>query len=1695
MATPLIVPRADSEGGLGSATKYWASAYIDTITTAGNVNIKQTDDSGFDGGLIIERSSNTQKLVIGIDGGAVNFNSPDSLTYKFRANGTEKAKITGDGNATFAGTLAVNGISTFTPGNISFDLSGQATGTTVIGNNSGSAAAPTVGGKTTATNGAGLQIISGSNNTNNGPDMEFSAREHDNSDFSTITTPAFQFKRHTTPLVSILRNGKFGIGTATPAFPLDIVGFANSNSGFIATDGTIDNRISWASGNVGFFGTISNHPIAFYTNSAERVRILADGKIGIGTTTPQKALEISAATTAGGGVLRLSGTGNGSQNDQVGAIEFFTGDTTDNSPGVFAKIRGVGHASGGEGSLQFVVDMPSEGADASTIAMHINPDGKIGVGTIAPSSLLHLHQTGSGTNTTIITEDDARKLLIGRDSIKCTDLSGNVANLNIQQDGGDVAFGGDVTLSSASSPAVAVTDTTNTVTAKLYSQNSDSHIGTTTNHPLIIDTNNTAAITIDTSQNATFAGNITFGDGHIIGDDGDDNLSIASSAGENIILDSAADIMLDADGGDWFFRDGGSNIVQLAVGSGSSPTFSASQLNADFVFKGNDGGQSVTALTLDMSEVGAATFSSTVAATSYNGVPLFTDVPNQSMYTHDVSATDVNAANNSAYGFLALSSVTQGDNNVAMGYLAGRLIDTGERNVTIGSHAGDALRGGGYNVAIGHGALSAEDGHGSTTAIGYKALNVQDAGAESYNVAVGYQAGLSVSTGVQNTIVGGSAGDAITTGAHNVAVGYDTLSAIDSGTRNTAVGYKALKTLTLGGIGENTALGYQAALVMETGSQNTALGANALTTNVDGDHNTAVGSEALKSFEADTDGHGNNTAVGSAAMRDATTGQNNTAVGVFAMGDGVVTGDENVAVGKGSMLNVTSTEYSTAIGMNSMGAGATSGNYNTAVGHNSGRDLTTGTENTLLGTNCALSISTGSHNVAVGMQTMQNNTVGNRNTAIGTYALFTNVDSSQNVAVGFEALRILEPASASNGLNVAVGYQAGKAMTTGTNNTVIGGEAGDSLTTGIQNVALGYAALSGENTGSKSVGIGAFALRVQDFNGDAYNVAVGHDAAKAVTSGVQNTALGARTLQANTVGADNVAIGYQALFTNVDGSRSIAIGTNALLAQEPASAVEMHNVAIGYNAGTSVTVATANTIIGGLAGDALTSGSANTAIGKDSLSACIDGDFNTAVGFEALEDYDDGDGNGHNTAIGSQSQRNATTGEFNTSLGSLSIGTGITTGDNNIAIGYQSGNALTSGASNVLIGRDAGDALTSGANNVAIGSEALSTQVIHGQNVAVGFRALKTQNVSGHGNNTAVGMQAGLSVTTGTENVFVGSAAGDGLTTGVKNVAVGAGALSAANAGNNNTAVGYQALAVAGDASNAGVSRDNTAIGFQAGLDLSTAVNTALMGAKAGAALTTGTNCTMIGYAAGFATEAGGNNTFIGAAAGLANEGGGNNIAIGQGADFGSANYSNAIAIGTGLTQNLGSNTVEIGNATMTKFKTNGAMTNRAYTGTAEGAGIDASDAVSISVGEYNSEIITNIFVDLGAGSIISTTTDGGILGNSGEEAPFITKITKAVNGVVYRGELICLEAPNASAAVDIDLSANSSGTLVAGADGNATILINSGGAHTVGRMVASTFAVTDNHFLYLTQSGTTNGTYGAGKLLIKLYGAKDTGL
>jgi len=78
------------------------------------------------------------------------------------------------------------------------------------------------------------------------------------------------------------------------------------------------------------------------------------------------------------------------------------------------------------------------------------------------------------------------------------------------------------------------------------------------------------------------------------------------SAGE-LTFDVASNIVFDADGGVFRFKDDGTEILNIANDS-SNVNFNTKVSDKDLVFTGNDGGSTVIALTLDMSAAGTATF-------------------------------------------------------------------------------------------------------------------------------------------------------------------------------------------------------------------------------------------------------------------------------------------------------------------------------------------------------------------------------------------------------------------------------------------------------------------------------------------------------------------------------------------------------------------------------------------------------------------------------------------------------------------------------------------------------------------------------------------------------------------------------------------------------------------------------------------------------------------------------------------------------------------------------------------------------------------------------------------------------------------------------------------------------------------------------------------------------------------------------
>jgi len=85
--------------------------------------------------------------------------------------------------------------------------------------------------------------------------------------------------------------------------------------------------------------------------------------------------------------------------------------------------------------------------------------------------------------------------------------------------------------------------------------------------------------------------------------------------GSAIQLDCSGDITFDADGADIILADAGTEFGRI-TNSSTDMVIQTAVSDKDFIIKGNDGGSTITALTVDMSAAGAATFNNDVTAFS-----------------------------------------------------------------------------------------------------------------------------------------------------------------------------------------------------------------------------------------------------------------------------------------------------------------------------------------------------------------------------------------------------------------------------------------------------------------------------------------------------------------------------------------------------------------------------------------------------------------------------------------------------------------------------------------------------------------------------------------------------------------------------------------------------------------------------------------------------------------------------------------------------------------------------------------------------------------------------------------------------------------------------------------------------------------------------------------------------------------------
>ena len=206
-----------------------------------------------------------------------------------------------------------------------------------------------------------------------------------------------------TPKMYISGSGNVGIGTTSPGLKLDIVDGTSAQpvlrlqntdtNGYTgahlySSAGTLTGHFGWANGTSTtlsdkmYFGTIVNKPVVFTTNDSEKVRIAANGNVGIGTASPGYKLDIS--TTSGTSVFRTLDTTTAYKSF---SIDYSSSFITQVNFGLFGRFEYEGNGGvlsienkstqAGSSMMRFVM--------GTTERMRITDTGNVGIGVI-PSS-------------------------------------------------------------------------------------------------------------------------------------------------------------------------------------------------------------------------------------------------------------------------------------------------------------------------------------------------------------------------------------------------------------------------------------------------------------------------------------------------------------------------------------------------------------------------------------------------------------------------------------------------------------------------------------------------------------------------------------------------------------------------------------------------------------------------------------------------------------------------------------------------------------------------------------------------------------------------------------------------------------------------------------------------------------------------------------------------------------------------------------------------------------------------------------------------------------------------------------------------------------------------------------------------------------------------------------------------------------
>lgn len=204
--------------------------------------------------------------------------------------------------------------------------------------------------------------------------------------------------------ITVDAGGRVGVGGGSTFWPLTVDA---AGDGFVQINGPENVVVgSYAGGNMGWYGTYSNHPLGFFVNygAVPAMTIGTNENVGIGTQSPTEKLHVVGNSLFDNGVLvddsatwidedvRIADTDAqvAMYSDESGGSSGNFAMKTVNGSGLLVDVWEMTKAFD---SLQFRYGTSAQAGNNPTI-MTLHDNGFVGIGTTSPISPLHVKTSG-----------------------------------------------------------------------------------------------------------------------------------------------------------------------------------------------------------------------------------------------------------------------------------------------------------------------------------------------------------------------------------------------------------------------------------------------------------------------------------------------------------------------------------------------------------------------------------------------------------------------------------------------------------------------------------------------------------------------------------------------------------------------------------------------------------------------------------------------------------------------------------------------------------------------------------------------------------------------------------------------------------------------------------------------------------------------------------------------------------------------------------------------------------------------------------------------------------------------------------------------------------------------------------------------------------------------------------------------------